>query len=99
MSNDQKSLPKNQDSEYLRKIIGELEEQNNKFKLLLEEKEMKETAMNSFFEEMKFEVINMGEDDIEFEKENLLKLLSKPAEAPQISLSKNKDNAERFLPF
>ena len=60
---------------------------------------MKETAMNSFFEEMKFEVINMGEDNIEFEKENLLKKLSHPGKAPQISMSENKDNKKRFIPY
>lgn len=38
--------------------------------------------MSSFFEEMKFEIINMGEDNIEFERENLLKLLSNPEKAP-----------------
>lgn len=32
--------------------------------------------MHSFLQEIKFEVINIGEDNIEYEKENILKMLN-----------------------
>lgn len=46
---------------------------------ILREQEAKESEINSFFEEMKFEVLNLGEDNVEFEKENLLKMLNQPS--------------------